>query len=138
MSLLTQSFHQVTLKVLMMTLPRKQRLNQLRVVHAYDLALGKQQGASIQSEDEELAVLSMMDVAADVINALNTDAQYRDAPVERAEAIACAVKTALQGIPSLLKQDPEVAYQLGVVIQAELEKALRGDSRDRTEDRPGG
>lgn len=114
----------------MLTLAQKHRLLTLRRIFAYDMACRP----LVADSAEQLAILSMMAISSEVVGALNEDAMVRSAPVERAEAIACAMKAAMQGIPSLLKQDPEVAYQLAIIIQTELDKTLREKPNDRTED----
>lgn len=109
----------------MLTVLQRKRLSRLREAFAYDVALGRQQGQEERSDEEELATLSLFNLSQEVASILSGDEQYRPSPAERAEAIACVVKTAFLGISRILQEDPEIAFQTGVVIQAELEKTLR-------------
>lgn len=121
----------------MLTLSQKARLIQLRKIFTWDMAQAKQEGQTFADEKEEFDVLSMMQISAHVANALNEDLEYRDSPLEKFEALSCAISTALKGVKTLRKEDPEMAYMLGVEIQAELEQTFRGRC-DGQEDRHGG
>jgi transcription termination factor NusB len=122
----------------MLTFSQKARLLKLRMIFAWDMAQAKQEGQTFVDEKEELDTLSMMQISTHVANALNEDLEYRDAPLEKLEALMCAISTALKGVKMLRKEDPELAYALGVQLQAELEQTLRGKLDDGQEDRPGG
>lgn len=122
----------------MLSFSQKARLLKLRSIFAWDMAQAKQEGQVFSDEKEELDTLSMMQISTHVANALNEDLEYRDSPIEKVEALSCAISTALKGLKMLRKEDPELAYALGVEIQAELERTLRGPLDDGPKDRPGG
>lgn len=122
----------------MLNFSQKARLIKLRMVFAWDLAQARQEGATFADEKEEFDTLSMMAISTGVACALNEDLEYRSSPIEKAEALSCAINTALKGLKLLRKEDPELAYTLGVEIQAELERTLRGPLDDGPKDRPRG
>lgn len=122
----------------MLPFSQKARLIKLRSIFAWDLAKMKQEGKTFFDEKEELDSLSMIQISSYVTGALNEDAETRGSPVERAEAIFSVISTAFMGLKMLRKEDPEIAYMLGVEIQAQLERTLRGKLDDPEEPRSSG
>ena len=119
----------------MLTFMQKARLRLLRSNFGWDLAQAKQGGQEFADDKEELDTLSLMQISKTVVSALNEDLEYRNSPVEKAEALSCVINTALKGLRMLKKEDSEIAYLLGVEIQAELERTLREDHDDRSKKR---
>jgi hypothetical protein len=100
-------------------------LRRLRKELAYDISVLKLQNSPSWSKENELSILAMTNASNVVINLMKEYIQARNEARPIAEMMACIVRTAIQGLGQISKQEPELARKVALLMVEDITKSLK-------------